>query len=139
VIQRKGPWRHLEAVEFATLSWVDRFTGVDSSNRSATCRPSSTRQEIASAYLASGRRKEFGLYLMAVADTTAAFCSTMAPPRTATTVRETFLAWQRHTVNALAREIVGDRSGADDETLGQTSKEFAEALAALREAALRTA
>jgi putative transposase len=25
VIQRKGPWRHLEAVEFATLSWVDWF------------------------------------------------------------------------------------------------------------------
>jgi transposase InsO family protein len=25
VIQRKGPWRHLEAVEFATLPWVDWF------------------------------------------------------------------------------------------------------------------
>ena len=25
VIQRKGPWRHLEAVEFATLVWVDWF------------------------------------------------------------------------------------------------------------------
>jgi putative transposase len=25
VIQRKGPWRHLEAVEFATLNWVDWF------------------------------------------------------------------------------------------------------------------
>jgi putative transposase len=25
VIQRKGPWRHLEAVEFATLHWVDWF------------------------------------------------------------------------------------------------------------------
>jgi len=25
VIQRKGPWRHLEAVEFATLRWVDFF------------------------------------------------------------------------------------------------------------------
>ena len=25
VIQRKGPWRHLEAVEFATLMWVDWF------------------------------------------------------------------------------------------------------------------
>lgn len=25
VIQRKGPWRHLEAVEFATLDWVDWF------------------------------------------------------------------------------------------------------------------
>jgi len=24
-IQRKGPWRHLEAVEFATLDWVDWF------------------------------------------------------------------------------------------------------------------
>jgi putative transposase len=23
VIQRKGAWRHLEAVEFATLEWVD--------------------------------------------------------------------------------------------------------------------
>ena len=25
VIQRKGPWRHLDAVEFATLVWVDWF------------------------------------------------------------------------------------------------------------------
>jgi transposase InsO family protein len=25
VIQRKGPWRHVEAVEFATLTWVDWF------------------------------------------------------------------------------------------------------------------
>ena len=25
VIQRNGPWRHLEAVEFATLEWVDWF------------------------------------------------------------------------------------------------------------------
>jgi putative transposase len=25
VIQRKGPWRHVEAVEFATLEWVDWF------------------------------------------------------------------------------------------------------------------
>ena len=25
VIRRKGPWRTLEAVEFATLTWVDSF------------------------------------------------------------------------------------------------------------------
>src|SRR5215211_5574262 len=25
MMQRKGPWRHLEAVEFATLTWVDWF------------------------------------------------------------------------------------------------------------------
>ena len=25
VIHRKGPWRHLEAVEFTTLHWVDWF------------------------------------------------------------------------------------------------------------------
>jgi len=25
VIRRHGPWRHLEAVEFATLAWVDWF------------------------------------------------------------------------------------------------------------------
>jgi len=25
VIQRKGPWRHVESVEFATLTWVDWF------------------------------------------------------------------------------------------------------------------
>jgi hypothetical protein len=25
VIHLKGPWRHLEAVEFATLTWVDPF------------------------------------------------------------------------------------------------------------------
>ena len=25
VIDRRGPWRHLEAVEFTTLEWVDWF------------------------------------------------------------------------------------------------------------------
>ena len=25
VIRRRGPWRHLEAVEVATLTWVDWF------------------------------------------------------------------------------------------------------------------
>ena len=25
VIRKRGPWRHLEAVEFATLEWVDWF------------------------------------------------------------------------------------------------------------------
>ena len=25
MIHRKGPWRHLEAVELATLTWVDWF------------------------------------------------------------------------------------------------------------------
>ncbi|MES1930020.1 integrase, catalytic region [Salinisphaera dokdonensis CL-ES53] len=25
VIRRSGPWRHLEAVEFATMGWVDWF------------------------------------------------------------------------------------------------------------------
>jgi putative transposase len=25
VTRRQGPWRHVEAVEFATLAWVDWF------------------------------------------------------------------------------------------------------------------
>jgi transposase InsO family protein len=25
VIRRQGPWRHIEAVDFATLAWVDWF------------------------------------------------------------------------------------------------------------------
>jgi transposase InsO family protein len=25
VIRRRGPWRHIDAVEFATLAWVDWF------------------------------------------------------------------------------------------------------------------
>jgi putative transposase len=25
VIRRRGPWRHIDAVEFATLSWIDWF------------------------------------------------------------------------------------------------------------------
>jgi hypothetical protein len=36
VLQRKGPWRHLEAVEFATLAWVDCSTCVGCSSRLAT-------------------------------------------------------------------------------------------------------
>ena len=31
VIRRRGPWRHIDAVEFATLAWVDwpAVTGTD--------------------------------------------------------------------------------------------------------------
>ena len=25
MIRRRGPWRHIDAVEFATLAWVDWF------------------------------------------------------------------------------------------------------------------
>ena len=44
VIQRQGPWRHLEAVEFATLAWVDWFNTADCSNRLATCRRPNMRR-----------------------------------------------------------------------------------------------
>jgi hypothetical protein len=43
-IYRRGPWKGLEDVEFATLEWVAWYNGRASSNRSATCRrPSSNR------------------------------------------------------------------------------------------------
>ena len=38
VIRRCGPWRSLEAVEVATLDWVDWFNHGACSNRSGTCR-----------------------------------------------------------------------------------------------------
>ena len=41
VIRRRGPWRHLEAVEFATLEWVDWFNNrlaLDVDRRRATGR-----------------------------------------------------------------------------------------------------
>jgi putative transposase len=38
VIRLNGPWRHLEAVEFATLDWVDWFNHPGCSNQLATCR-----------------------------------------------------------------------------------------------------
>jgi transposase InsO family protein len=44
VIRRKGPWRHLETVEFATLDWVDCSTRGGCSSRSATCRRPSSRR-----------------------------------------------------------------------------------------------
>jgi transposase InsO family protein len=44
VIHLKGPWRHLEAVEFATLTWVDWLNSVDCSNRLATCRRRSMKR-----------------------------------------------------------------------------------------------
>jgi transposase InsO family protein len=43
VIRRKGPWRHLEAVEFATLDWVDWFNHRRLLEPSATCHRPSTR------------------------------------------------------------------------------------------------
>jgi len=44
VIQRKGPWRHLEAVEFATLTWVDWFNTRRLLNQLATCRLQNMRR-----------------------------------------------------------------------------------------------
>ena len=44
VIQRRGPWRHLEAVEFATLAGSTGSTRGGCSNRSATCRRRSTKR-----------------------------------------------------------------------------------------------
>jgi len=43
VIRRRGPWRHLEAVEFATLEWVDWFNTRRLLEPMATCRRPSTR------------------------------------------------------------------------------------------------
>jgi transposase InsO family protein len=43
VIHRRGPWRSFEAVEYATLEWVDRSTTADSSRLSATSRPQKPR------------------------------------------------------------------------------------------------
>ncbi len=49
VIHRRGPWRSFEAVEYATLEWVDWFNSVDAMRRpcsspSATSLPQRRRQ-----------------------------------------------------------------------------------------------
>ncbi len=47
VIRRRGPWRTVEAVEFATLAWVDWFNTQRFSSRSDTSlRPSTKRAAI---------------------------------------------------------------------------------------------
>jgi transposase InsO family protein len=42
-IHRRGPWKGLEDVEFATLEWARGTTAAACSNRSATCRRQSSR------------------------------------------------------------------------------------------------
>jgi len=44
VIRRRGPWRHLEAAEFATLTWVGQFNTRRLLARSGTCRRRSTKR-----------------------------------------------------------------------------------------------
>jgi hypothetical protein len=44
VIRRRGPWKDLEAVEYATLEWVDWFNNGGSLNRSAMCHLRSSRR-----------------------------------------------------------------------------------------------
>lgn len=39
VIHRRGPWRSFEAVEYATLEWVDWFNNRRLSSQSGTSRP----------------------------------------------------------------------------------------------------
>ena len=46
VIRRKGPWRSLEAVEFATLAWVDWFNHRRLLGRSGTSRRRSSRRSL---------------------------------------------------------------------------------------------
>jgi len=46
VIHARGPWRTLDAVEYATLEWVDRFTTTGCMSRSGTCRRLSTSRRI---------------------------------------------------------------------------------------------
>jgi hypothetical protein len=89
-------------------------------------------QEIAAAYLASGRNKEIALYLLAVADTTLAFVKTLQPPESLVAVHDAFINWHSQTLNALARDIAGDHSNAGDEALGTAAVAFAAALAAFR-------
>ena len=43
VIRRSGPWRNVDAVESATLFWVDWFNTGASSSRSVTCHPWSSK------------------------------------------------------------------------------------------------
>ena len=47
VIRRRGPWRNVDDVEYATLVWVDWFNNRRLLGRSVTCRrPSSKRRTI---------------------------------------------------------------------------------------------
>jgi len=43
VIHRRGPWRSFEAVEYATLEWVDWSTTADFSSPLVTSRPQKPR------------------------------------------------------------------------------------------------
>ena len=44
IIHRRGPWRSLEAVEYATLEWVDWFNNKDRWNPLAISRPQKLRK-----------------------------------------------------------------------------------------------
>jgi hypothetical protein len=46
IIHRRGPWRSFEAVEFATLEWVDWFNHRRRWSRLATCRQPRQRRVI---------------------------------------------------------------------------------------------
>jgi hypothetical protein len=46
VIHRRGPWRSFEAVEYATLEWVDGSTIVGCWSPSATSRPPKPKIDI---------------------------------------------------------------------------------------------
>jgi transposase InsO family protein len=48
VIHRRGPWRHMEAVEYATLEWVDWFNHRRLLDQLATSRPRSLKRRIIS-------------------------------------------------------------------------------------------
>lgn len=48
VIRRRGPWWTMEAVEFATLAWVDWFNTRRVLERSATCRGPSMKRTVVS-------------------------------------------------------------------------------------------
>src|SRR5438067_2172284 len=95
------------------------------------------QQNLVSAYSASGRLKEIGLYFMAVNHATAIFFDSLEPPESCRGVHSAFLKWQRLGMEALAGEVSEDDQGgqAKREQLHiEASEEMARALETLTEA-----
>jgi putative transposase len=57
VIHRRGPWRSFEAVEFATLEWVDWFNNRRLLEPIGTCRPLKRKNCFTSASKRCGWRR----------------------------------------------------------------------------------
>ena len=99
------------------------------------------QRDLATAYTATGRLGEVGMYFVAVNRLTLAFFERMDPPENARELHQAFLDWQRLGIEGLEEELQAGTQ-VDSQTsrrLAEASLRFTEAFSAFATSAVAAA